>query len=88
MRGTTVDRPAFPYLETGDCGQREGMSLRDYFAAHATSTDVDAFIMHYPTKDVVVTHFDGTKSITRAPQRRTLTEAKYAYSDAMLEARK
>ena len=27
--------PAFPYLETGDCGQREGMTLRDYFAAKA-----------------------------------------------------
>jgi hypothetical protein len=27
--------PAFPYVETGDCGVREGMSLRDYFAAKA-----------------------------------------------------
>lgn len=27
--------PAFPYVETDDCGVREGMSLRDYFAAKA-----------------------------------------------------
>ena len=25
--------PAFPYVETGDCGVREGMTLRDYLAA-------------------------------------------------------
>lgn len=25
--------PAFPYVETGDCGVREGMTLLDYFAA-------------------------------------------------------
>lgn len=27
--------PAFPYVETGDCGVRAGMTLRDYFAAKA-----------------------------------------------------
>ncbi len=32
---TKDEIPAFPYLETGDSGQREGMTLRDYFAAKA-----------------------------------------------------
>lgn len=35
MASIETGGPAFPFVETGDCGVREGMSLRDYFAAKA-----------------------------------------------------
>lgn len=38
---------AFPFSDGTLSGQQEGMSLRDYFAAHATDADVEAM------KDIV-----------------------------------
>lgn len=49
-----------------------GMSLRDYFAAHATGDDISAYLM------VEV----GSKVISLPRE-----QAKYAYADAMLAAR-
>jgi len=49
----------------------EGMSLRDYFASHASDSDVERWMEIYS--------FNGTPI--------TEEEAKYAYADAMLAER-
>lgn len=33
------NEPAFPFHETGESGQRTGMTLRDYFAAKAMQAE-------------------------------------------------
>ncbi len=40
MNNDKTGGAAFPYVETGDCGVREGMTLRDYFAAKAMQSMV------------------------------------------------
>lgn len=35
----TYKEPAFPFHETGESGQRTGMTLRDYFAAKAMQAE-------------------------------------------------
>lgn len=49
------------------------MSLRDYFAAHASETDVDSYRSYWGKNN--------------APRERTRQEAKFAYADAMIAAR-
>lgn len=65
---TQPENPAaFPHMYEGG----DGMTLRDYFAAHANVTAVDP----YRTYDI---NFDRTN---------TDVQARYAYADAMLVAR-
>ena len=80
--------PAFPYLETGDCGQREGMSIRDYFAAHASEADIEYFCPKGFNEEFVLERGDGTKEIRRRAAMWTREQARYLYADAMIEARK
>jgi len=54
-----------------------GMSLRDYFAAHATDFDVQNY------RDEEITDANGMIIQIR---QRTRAEAKYAYADDMLKA--
>lgn len=72
--------PAFPFTAEGadDLGQfkvqYQGMTLRDYLAAHASDGDVTAVLMD---------HFDcftEQYSITRQ-------QARYIHADAMLQER-
>ena len=42
MNNDKTGGAAFPYVETGDCGVREGMTLRDYFAAKAMQAIIAA----------------------------------------------
>ena len=65
--------PAFPYLETGYCGQREGMTLRDYFAAKAM---------------IIVTEFNGLNFLQDETIEKYIARRAYEIADAMLEARK
>ena len=69
--------PAFP-TEQHECSDNTwnqtyepGMTLRDWFAGHATEDDVHHWM------DIL---FLNNKSVTRE-------EAKYIYADAMIEAR-
>ena len=69
--------PAFP-TEQHECQDNtwnqtyeQGMSLRDWFAGHATEDDVQCWM------DIL---YQINKSVTRE-------EAKYTYADAMIEAR-
>ena len=70
--------PAFPW---GDyCGQfapHSGMTLRDWFATHATEADIEA-------------HLGGTihPKTGNLYGCRTREAAKYAYADAMIRTRK
>jgi hypothetical protein len=75
--GTIVKQYQPTGIVTGESlqGFQAGMSLRDYFATHAKESDVE-YYMKYKGGDNERTVF-----------LRTREEAKYAYADAMLEAR-
>ena len=83
---TSGTRSAFP-CHADENGTEWGITIRDYFAAHATEYDIDCYTLG-AFCDTIVANSNGTKSVERHPQRRSLAEAKYAYADAMLEARK
>lgn len=67
--------PAFPRDHRHE--GHNGMSLRDYFAAHATEGDVQEYIGKRKTIGGFVLN-----------QYKDREMAKYLYADAMLEARK
>jgi hypothetical protein len=67
--------PAFP-VPNDQYPEFNGMSLRDWFAGNASEDDV------FTHRD-----FDMDEHGTCIP-RRTREQAKYAYADAMIEARK
>ena len=67
-------------------GDDPGMSLRDYFAIHASTEDIDPFILSDPVQQVRVNP-DGTRSLFTAPLRRCTSEARYLFADSMLAAR-
>ena len=86
MTADTPNPPAFPYLETGDCGQREGMTLRDYFAAKASEDD----IKYWQPMGVMVEKIrdsSNRKSIYHEAGMYTREQARYRFADAMLAAR-
>jgi hypothetical protein len=56
----------------------EGMDLRDYFAIHANDYDIYKYM--YETR--------VGSGISASTQIRTREEARYAYADAMMKARK
>ena len=70
--------PAFPvYLKPDEYyageGDPDGMSLRDWFATHASQEDI---------KHHLTWHDEGMVIF-----RRTREQARYHYADAMIEAR-
>jgi hypothetical protein len=79
MNNQNTGGPAFP--STHPHGQDEGMTLRDYFAAHApiTLTDAVEFLDTY----------GGEVTGPWPPQKvlRTLADLRVEYADAMLQAR-
>lgn len=83
--------PAFPVQELNHDGSpyslQTGMSLRDYFAAHASEFDIKR---HMPTGRIVpkISVSGGTKHFYDEAEMRTAEQARYHYADAMLEARK
>jgi hypothetical protein len=84
--------PAFPrnILDHGHnvtTIHESGMSLRDYFAAHASEED----IKYWQPMGVMVTQVrelrNGSKQLYEAPGMYTREQARYRYADAMLAAR-
>ena len=63
--------PAFP-IGSGDERDGIGMSMRDWFATHASEEDI---------KQHLTWHAEGTVF------SRTREQARYHYADAMIEAR-
>jgi hypothetical protein len=72
--------PAFPnHRQTNENGEvlvyeSEGLTMRDYFAAHATQEDIHHLMYKFGPDE-------HTQIMTRE-------QAKYAHADAMLKARK
>ena len=71
-----ISPPAFPTWITDD-SMAHGMSLRDYFAIHASQDDIQNFI-YTEEWDSNIGHF----------VRRDRQAARYAFADEMLKARK
>lgn len=83
--------PAFPTYEFvqshGQMIAVGGMTLRDYFAAHASEADIAPHLLG-PWKDVVLTDYTGARYVANKTQ--TLlpqAQARYLFADAMLKAR-
>jgi hypothetical protein len=74
--------PAFP---TGTAYQ--GMTLLDYFAAHASEEDVCVALDRVGKVDVIEELGDGTKVMKRGYPRNARQIARYIHAYAMLEAR-
>lgn len=84
--------PAFPstlqyFPKDTNYEEAAGMTLRDYFAAHASEED----IKYWQPMGVEVTKVrelgNGSKQIYAAPGMYTREQARYRYADAMLKAR-
>ena len=71
--------PAFP-IETTATPYAPGMTLRDWFAGHATEDDIAAHTV-WTFDDELPVGYPATPDCTRE-------QARYRYADAMLEARK
>lgn len=75
--------PAFPRSDGGVSVTHDGMSLRDYFAAHAPMTDN----ILQSANDVAMETAPQTGERYGEAFCRLLTEHAYRYADAMLRAR-
>jgi hypothetical protein len=73
--------PAFPITpETHEMGEYwQGMTLRDYFAAHAPITLADSYHAFMQKPDI--------GEPTKEQLMQDLAESRYAYATAMLKAR-
>lgn len=81
--GTNFNKAAFPVLEHGGNGLEltyAGMTLRDYFAIHASDEDLKAQgeILRYLIREA--------KGVAILPDDWRVT-ARYMHADAMLKAR-
>jgi hypothetical protein len=65
-----------------------GVSLRDYFAAHATEDDICIALDSVNKVDVIKDLGNGTKAIKRLYPDNARQMARYIHADLMLEARK
>jgi hypothetical protein len=78
--------PAFPgiiFFDEHPCGAEQGMSLRDYFAAHAPP------VMQYEIdQEVTVDKMRNPHADPHKPKRRSMleirTELAYRWADAMI----
>ena len=92
MSNTNTGGPAFPIpahtypngeITHGECG----MTLRDYFAAHATEEDICTAMNLVKKVEVVRDLGNGHKVIERGYPENTRQIARYIHADAMLKAR-
>ena len=79
---------AFPNVHDPKTGSMShGMSLRDYFAAHASAHDIEKYLLTDEFVQTVVQNTDGTKSYSEQRVKRTNAEARYLFADEMMKAR-
>ena len=70
-----LDQPAFPTWRSNK-DMKEGMTLRDYFAIHASDDDITNFL-----------YTEEWDSNSGNYIRRDRESARYAFADAMLKSR-
>jgi hypothetical protein len=89
--------PAFPVQDAASW-QAHGMSMRDYFAAHASDADIDFFVPKTigATIETLIelgrikrpgVGVDYTRAYTPSQVRDLRQWARYQHADAMLKAR-
>jgi len=83
---TNTGGPAFPFVCDADFDYGTGMTLRDYFAAHASEEDIQYW---QPTGTLVerVAVTSSGKVVYQESGKYTREQARYWYADAMLKAR-
>ena len=81
--------PAFPSegVVTNDGILYDGMTLRDYFAAHATEEDICTAMDSVQKVEVVRDLGNGHKVIETGYPENTRQIARYIHADAMIKAR-
>ena len=81
--------PAFPTTKPLDSwgDPNQGMTLRDYFATHASEEDIKYW---QPTGELVerVAITSSGKVVYQESGKYTREQARYLYAEAMLKARK
>jgi len=65
----------------------QDITLRDYFASHATEDDIKEHSYKGFNERKIRTAPDGIKYETSVAAMRTREEAKYHYADAMIQER-
>ena len=85
MSNTNTGGPAFP--SPRDNTAKEGMTLRDYFAANANEDDINEHVWKGFNETKIKIAPDGTKYESSHAARWTREQARYRYADAMLKAR-
>lgn len=82
---------AFPFPSDADAGEpgELGMTLRDYFASHATEADIAALRRSVPMVDEVRNNFGPGPAFTvsRVEPENWRQVARYLHADMMLKAR-
>jgi hypothetical protein len=84
-----MSKPAFPQyiISNGGAHVDGGMTLRDYFAAHATEDDI-CIALDSIEKVVSVSDLgNGVKATKRVYPDNARQLARYIHADAMLKAR-
>ena len=85
MNKTNTGGPAFP--TPAHNLPNDGMTLRDYFAAHATDEDIYTAMDLVKKVEVVRDRGNGHKVIERGYPDNTRQLARYIHADKMLKAR-
>ena len=73
--------PAFPFVDSASPHEHQGMSLRDYFACHASDEDLKT------QANILRESQRKQYGVAVLPDNWT-AQARYLHADAMLEARK
>ena len=91
MSDTNTGGPAFPVpaelCQDLTIEQQRGMTLRDYFAAHATEEDICTAMGLVKKVEQVRDLGNGHKVIERGYPDNTRQLARYIHADAMLKSR-
>jgi len=82
-----MNQPAFPAMHYDLAENEHGLTMRDYFAAHATEEDICTAMDLVQKVEVVRDLGNGHKVIERSYPENTRQIARYIHADAMLKAR-
>lgn len=82
--------PAFPmgYHPEGNSADQSGMTLRDYFAIHAPSDEVDNMFVDDKVWCANLIGIEGQHYDCRIHYKLVISKLRYQYADAMLHQRK